>query len=328
MNEPNATRRGPATDELTAIRQLLAEPPPPAPDVVTAARARLERAAQGTGVVRHAPRRPWRLAAAAALAAAVAAGAGVITTQVIAPGGAQPAGAITVHELAYRAAAAATQQPGVRPGQWVFWREKTAGPGCGRDCAAFHVWTTADSQHAAWVYKGKVVSLGQGPFDGQPAPQLSPYGGWTVGAETGKIPVSYADLSSLPRSPQALDRYLGRLNLPHLRGWGPPATREFIIIDMMLTSYVMPPRLTAELYRALGDIPGVTVDGHAVDVAGRHGVGFISPGLPGGGNEEIILDPRTYHLMGDGLLWGPRHHLLNGTAILRKTLVSGPGVWP
>lgn len=61
MNEPNATRRGPAADELTAIRQLLAEPPPPAADVVAAARARLERAARGTGAVRHAPRRPWRL---------------------------------------------------------------------------------------------------------------------------------------------------------------------------------------------------------------------------------------------------------------------------
>ena len=36
-------------DELTAIRQLLAEPPAPAPDVMAAARARLERATEGTG---------------------------------------------------------------------------------------------------------------------------------------------------------------------------------------------------------------------------------------------------------------------------------------
>ncbi|HXZ70636.1 MAG TPA: hypothetical protein VEH31_07180, partial [Streptosporangiaceae bacterium] len=69
MNEPTAGRRGPATEELTAIRQLLAEPPPPAPDVVLAARARLDRAARGTMGFRHAPRRSWRLAAAAALAA-------------------------------------------------------------------------------------------------------------------------------------------------------------------------------------------------------------------------------------------------------------------
>jgi hypothetical protein len=314
-------------DDLTAIRQLLAEPPSPAPDVIAAARTRLERATAGAGAPRRRPvRRRWRLVAAGGLAAAVA--AGLIIAQAATPAGAPPAGALTVRELAYRAAAAAGRQPAVPPGQWVFWREQTGGRGCGSGCGTFHVWTTADSGHAAWVYRGKVVSLGTGPFDGQPLPSLVPQGGWAVGSQTGKIPVSYAGLRSLPRDPEALDRSLGRLNLPHLGGWGPGPAREFIIIEMMLTSYLMPPRLTAEFYGALGDIPGVTVSDHAVDVAGRHGVGFISPALPGGGHKEIILNPRSYHLMGDNLLWGAPQRLLNGTAILQKALVSGPGVWP
>jgi hypothetical protein len=232
-----------------------------------------------------------------------------------------------VHGLAYRAAAAAGRQPAVPPDQWVFWREKTGGH-CGKWCGIFHVWTTADAGHAAWVYRGKVMSLGTGPFDGKPLPALVLLGGWAAGSQTGKIPVSYAGLRSLPREPGALDRYLGRLRLPHLRGWGPPPAREFVIIEKMLTSYLMPPRLTAELYRALGDIPGVTVSDHAVDAAGRHGVGFISPALPGGGRKEIILDPRSYRLMGDNLLWGVRQRQLDGIAILQKALVSGPGVWP
>jgi hypothetical protein len=314
-------------DELTAIRQLLAEPPPAAPDVTAAARARLERATEGHPAPRpRSVRRRWRLAAAGGLAAAVA--AGLITAQAVAPAGAPTAGALTVRELAYRAAAAAGRQPAVPPGHWVFWREKTGGPGCGSGCGTFHVWTTADSGHAAWVYRGKRVSLGTGPFDGQPLPSLVPQGGWAVGALTGKIPVSYAGLRSLPRDPATLDRYLGRLRLPHRSGWGPPPAREFVIIEMMLSSYLMPPSLTAELYRALGDIPGVTVSDHAVDVAGRRGVGFISPALPGGGRKEIILNPRSYRLMGGNLLWGARQRLLNGTAILQRTLVSGPGVWP
>jgi hypothetical protein len=314
-------------DELTAIRQLLAEPPPPAPDAVAAARARLDRATRDTGAPRrHSARRRWRLAVAGGLVAAAA--AALIATQVAAPAGTPPAGALTVHELAYRAAAAASRQPAVPPGQWVFWREKTAGPGCGSGCGTSHVWTTADSGHAAWVYRGKVVSLGTGPFDGQPLPYLVPQGGWAVGSVTGKIPVSYAALRSLPRDPRALDRYLGRLRLPHLNGWGPPPAREFAIIEMMLTSYLMPPRLTAELYRALGAIPGVTVSDHAVDVAGRHGVGFISPALPGGDRKEIILNSHSYDLMGDNLLGGASQRLVDGTAILQKALVSGPGVWP
>jgi hypothetical protein len=65
-----------------------------------------------------------------------------------------------------------------------------------------------------------------------------------------------------------------------------------------------------------------------MDVAGRPGVGFISPAMPGAGNVEIILNPRIYRLMGQSLLVGPRHQLVNGTAILRQALVSGPGVWP
>jgi hypothetical protein len=272
--------------------------------------------------------------AAAGLAAAVA--AGLITAQVIASGGAGPAGALTVRELAYRAAAGAARQPAVRPGQWVFWQEKTGGRHCGTGCGAFHVWTTADSQKAAWVYRGKVVSIvpgpvGHAPFVGQPQPSIVPQdrgGGWAVGIAGGRIPVSYAGLSSLPRESRALGRYLGQLSLPHRSGWGSPAAREFTIIEMMLTSYVMPPRLTAELYRALGNIPGVMVNDHAVDVAGRPGVGFISPAMPGAGNMEIILNPRTYRLMGQDLLMGPRHQLVNGTAILREALVSGPGVWP
>ncbi len=289
------------------------------------------RAARGTASSRwQTSGRRWRLAAAG-LAAAVA--TGFITVQVIAPGGARPAGTITVHELAYRAAAAAARQPRVRPGQWVFWHEKSAADvGCSHcTTGTFDVWTTADSQHAAWVYKGKVVSLGNGPFIGQPEPFVVPHGGWTSSSLTGKIPVSYAGLGSLPRDPGALDRYFGHLKLA---GWGPAPFREFQVIQELLTSYVMPPRLTAELYLALADIPGVTADPHAVDVAGRHGTAFriAVPPAAGGGLTEIIIDPVTFHLMGTALTaTAPARDfgkVVNGTAILRMALVSGPGVRP
>lgn len=272
---------------------------------------------------------PLRIAAAGLAAAVVA---GFIAAQLIAPGGVRPAGMITVHELAYRAAAAAARQPRVRPGQWVFWQEKRAA-GCSHcSTGSFEVWTTADSEHAAWVYKGKVVSLGKGPFDGQPEPFVVPKGGWTVDELTWNIPISYADLGSLPRDPGALVRYLGHLKLP---GRPDPAPlRAFEIIQDLLTSYVMPPRLTAELYLALADISGVTADPHAVDVAGRHGTGFrmALPAAEGGGLMEIIIDPVTFRLMGTDLIaTAPARDIgrvMTGTAILRLALVSGPGVRP
>lgn len=329
-------------DELTMVGRLLAEPPAPAPEVITAARARLdrvvsgspERAAGETGAARRRVRvRAWWPAVAAGAVAA-----GVLAAQMIPAGAARhtaarrPAAVLAVKELAARAAAAAARQPAVRPGQWVFWQEQAGGPGCGScPIRPYQVWTTANSQRAALVHQGKVVYLPPGPYDGQPMPQWPQA---AAGATMGPIPVSFGDLASLPGNPQTLLRHLAGLRFPDWQWWGSPPSREFQIIDLMLASYVMPPGLTAELYRALGDIPGVTIDRHAVDVAGRHGIGFLSPplgagGEPGGpGAEEIILNPRTYHLMGyDDFPWG--HPQMGwGIAILRQALVSGPGVRP
>ncbi len=234
----------------------------------------------------------------------------------------------------------------------MYWQEKTAG---GKPAGVFQVWTTADAQKAAYVYRGKVhviktphvpvmrhgkvvlrhgqpVMKAGGQFIGQPAVFVLPHGqGVTYGSASGTVPIRYADLGSLPRSPLALDRYLGHLQLP---GWGPAPVREFEVIKELLTTYVMPPGLTAELYRALADIPGVTADNHAVDIARRPGVGFAiaMPPSAGGGTDEIIINPRTYHLMGQELIAtapaGSRGKVLSGTAILRTALVAGPGVLP
>lgn len=287
-------------------------------------------------------RRAWRFALAGA--AGLAAAAAVFAAQVIQSGGAGPGTGITVRELAYRTSAAAAAQPSVGPGQWVYWQEKQVG-GKPDSAITFRVWTTADSRKAAYVDKGKVRFIrlscgrpGTSPAGscqaiGQPAVSVAarPYRGVTISGLSGHVPITYAGLGFLPTSPQALDRYLGSLHLP---GWGPAPVREFEIIKELLITYVMPPALTAELYRALGDIPGVTVDHHAVDVAGRDGVGFqiTLPRRAGGGVDEIVINPRTYQLMGQQLIasqpGGSGRQVLSGTAILRMALVSGPEVQP
>jgi hypothetical protein len=271
------------------------------------------------------PQLGWRLALASGLATAVAAAAVVVAVAHLGGAG----GSITVRELAYRAAAAAQRQPTVRPGQWVYWKETRSKT----QSDIFQVWTTADATKAAFIAHGKVHRFHfRGPtgrqYIGQPEGSPLPGRGTVTSGETGTIPVRYADLGSLPRNPQALLRYLANLPLYHRSGWGPAPVREFTIIEELLITYVMPPRLTGELYRALGDIPGVTVNHHAADVAGRRGVGFIGPAGPGGGNEEIILNPHTYHLMGHDLLWGSQHQPLNGVAYLQVALVRGPGMLP
>lgn len=302
-------------------------------------------AARDTGAVeRHSTRHTWRLALAGVVSVALAgvvsaALAGVFTAQSIQAGSSRQGAGISVQELAYRTAAAAAAQPGVRPGQWVYWKETQVGVTGAR---TFQVWATADARQAAYVYHGKIhvfrwhgndqssdQSIGQPDVIVEP-----PVGGGgqgvvsiTVGLAS-NLPVSYADLGSLPPSPLALARYLGRLPLP---GYDSAADRGFEVIKGMLMTYVMPPRLTAELYRALGYLPGVTVDNHAVDVAGQHGIGFKIYLGRHIGTDEIVVDPHTYHFMGQGITviysaGSPAQRF--GAAILREAFVSGPGVRP
>ena len=71
----------------------------------------------------------------------------------------------------------------------------------------------------------------------------------------------------------------------------------------------------------------MTVDEHAVDVAGRPGIGFISPAYADGSRDEIIVNPQTYQLTGDNSM-DDGHTVSFGNAILSEALVSGPGVQP
>jgi hypothetical protein len=91
----------------------------------------------------------------------------------------------------------------------------------------------------------------------------------------------------------------------------------------------MPPQAAARMYQALGAIKGVMADEHAVDVAGRHGTGFLLTGT--GGNQEIIIDRRTYQFTGYQFLGNGRDIHAEGAwgmAILRQAFVSGPGKRP
>jgi hypothetical protein len=334
-------------DEMTLLEEFRAVVAPPDDATLVRARARmLDGAAPGQGSrgVRwlRPPGRRGRLALTGLAAAATVA---AVTVALAAHGGGPShsgAASPVVRELAYRAAAAAAAQPGVKPGQWVYWQEKAySSPDSGpAPNVTFEVWTTADASNAAYLSKGKVVFipcgfLGPKPGDCQSIGQpviVHAENGDQIGGTSGKIPVSYADLSSLPRDPIALDRYLAGLDL---RGWGPAPVREFEVIKELLTTYVMPPALTAELFRALGNIPGVTADQHAVDVAGRPGIGFriALPSDQGGGFDELILDPKTFGLMGEQLILGQAAgakagQIVAGTAILKTALVSGPGILP
>ncbi len=327
-------------NEMTLLEDFRAAVAPPSDAVLARARARITDGAPGRdrpGQRRlHWPRTRGRLALAGLAAIATATAVAVAVTA--APGG-EPslAGTVSpvVKEMAYRVAAVAAGRPAVAPGQWVYWQDKTPDQ-------AYEIWTTADGTRAAYRYQGKVAFVPcVGPratlvatcqYIGQPEVEPVKAGGVGISTLTGKMPVPYTSLSSLPRDPVALGRYFAGLLTS---GDGPAPVRAFRVVEYLLITYVMPPALTAELYRVLGNIPGVTVDRHAADIAGRHGIGFriALPDGQGAGFDELILDPRTYALMGQQATAGSAAgakagQVTGGVAIVKSALVSGPGAMP
>jgi hypothetical protein len=271
----------------------------------------------------------WRLAIAGGLTVALTAGLlGAATIPL--GGGAPPASASAADLLADRAAATAAAQPAVSPGQWIYRQRlgRTLGdgmfcPGPGRHpvsgtCPSgtqkTEGWSTADGTRSAWFYGGKLTTGGGAP-----------------------VPVSYADLGSLPHDPAALVAYIAMKEANPKTGGG-TASAAFQGIFALLDNYVLPPAVAAELYLAVADIPGVTVNPHATDLAGRHGPAFTLKVKDGPGYDvfELILNPHTYTLIGfTEATYGVttldrRVHLVFGSevAILRQVPVSGPGMRP
>jgi hypothetical protein len=162
--------------------------------------------------------------------------------------------------LADRAAAAALAGPEVKPGQWVYRQLMYASPAGQGGKAVESMWFTAAGQQG---YAGAGAPLELHVF---PA----------VGNDR---------LGALPAGPAALEKFLASAGRRSEFAPGEQVSPEagnrnaaaFDQITAMLWLYTMPSKLTAELYQALADVPGVTVDPHATDLAGRPAGGGVRP---------------------------------------------------
>jgi hypothetical protein len=284
------------------------------------------------------------------LSGALAVIAAIAVAVTILPGhGTESTPILTVRLLADRAAAAALSRPEVRPGQWVYREIKwQLSQDVRRPVGTESTWTTASGRRA--YVGGAYLEVG-------------------IGA------LPYSKLASLPSDPAVLEKYLGEqplvpglaftcvrpatdrvVNCP--RPSLPPhmtpiehATVAFHQIQGMLWKYVLPPRLAAELFHALADVPGITVLRYATDIAGQHGVAFVLPHaqwpmtsasrfgspLPTKGlalRLELILNPHDYRLMAMSrtMKYSQTRHeratSFDQEAIIRQAFVARPGVLP
>jgi hypothetical protein len=223
--------------------------------------------------------------------------------------------------LGDRAAAAALADPTVGPDQWVYRKHAVvAVPDMADSPVSVERWATADGSVAAAYIDGR---LEVGPWM------------WPVGPDgtTRKMPLeqpalSYGSLSSLPGDAAAIGGFLGDTPVARDKAWH--AGHAFELIAGLFQHYVLPSAVTAQLYRALSQITGVTIDVRAMDVAGQRGPGFLLAGMPGG-NQEITINSRSHKFGGYQFFGSGRDITADGAwgmAILRQVLVTGPGVYP
>ncbi len=209
-------------------------------------------------------------------------------------------------------------RPGFPPDQWVYFREVAVSqPGSQKDVS--DGWETADGTTMATVSNGKVH-------------KYSIVGTMQhIDAQAGLAPLSsitYQSLSSLPSDPAALVRYFENLFSSAPASQQPE--KAFESIGQLLTLYVTQPAFTAELYRAIADIPGVTVNSHASNLGGQPTIAlsYLTPTKLFG--NVIFLDPHSYQYVGAASTVKSEDHDygLEGYTVLRYALVSGPGVQP
>jgi hypothetical protein len=91
----------------------------------------------------------------------------------------------------------------------------------------------------------------------------------------------------------------------------------------MLTNYVLPPALQAEVYQALAILPGIQVDSNVTAIDGQVGVAFVLPPTPQSEKQEIILNASNYSYLARAN-WDSDSSF-SELAVVRMVVVGAPG---
>jgi hypothetical protein len=187
-----------------------------------------------------------------------------------------------------RAAVAAETKPFTAPrdDQWIYVEDRfITSHGGGGETETQRTWRRADGGGLAWIDEhGKLQVRTLEPpkaRPGRPSPPLE----------------DYKALAALPTDPDALLRWAYAL-AEHTTGGGMDDDGDvYLIFNHILRGNLLPPDLEAAIFRALKQVPGVTVV-DTVDVSGRPALALglrTSDWL----HEELLLDTETYAYRGE-----------------------------
>ncbi|MEU2611459.1 CU044_5270 family protein [Micromonospora sp. NPDC007271] len=143
------------------------------------------------------------------------------------------------------------------------------------------------------------------------------------------ITVSNEEMVDLPSDPDLLLEKI----YADTRGQGnSPDGEAFTAIGDLLRESLMPPKISAALYRAAAKIPGVVLVPDSVDAAGRHGVAVAH--VEFGERTEWIFDKTTYEYLGERSYLvedtsdGKAGMLTATTAVITRAVVDRAGQRP
>jgi hypothetical protein len=329
--------------EITAIRELGASLDAdlrgPAPELRHSVTRQFTSGRSGGRRPRSAWRRPVvRAALAGGLAVVLTAGLFAATTVRLWGGSAAASAEAAV--LLRHAAAAAAREPALvpRPDQFVYVKAMEAAAQIsstngGRTFRATtvtdlrEIWQSADGTRNGLLKelpaggRWQVTAL-PGCRNGVPAPAP---GSVNPGRSCVPDPGYRAGL------PTMTSRMLAYLYV-HSSGQNPPDAEAFITAgDLIRESYVQPAALAA-LFRAVAEIPGVTVTRDAVNANGERGIGVQQ--MFRGISEQLIFNPKTYAFIGEReLVVGsgaglPIGTVMDSTAVLDLAIVAAAGQQP
>ncbi|WP_326665871.1 CU044_5270 family protein [Streptomyces canus] len=188
-------------------------------------------------------------------------------------------------------AAADTSEPGVRDDQFLYIASKVAStyPKTVDDKTTVvseklhsrQVWQSPDGRN------GWLIEPGNTSEDGITLAGPNP------------LRSAYHRLAQLPTEPGALLRKIYQESDANRDPEVPRDQAAFVAIGDLLTESYPPANLTAALYKAAGEIPGVVAVDDAVDAVGRHGVAIARLDEQSGQRTEWIFDKKTYAFLGE-----------------------------
>jgi len=221
-------------------------------------------------------------------------------------------------------AAEGTDVPsGIRDDQFVYMKSRVAymtytngGPGVMDPVHDREIWLSVDGKGEGLLEEGK-----------EPPQKLEQEGQLLGDAPRKPTYDNYRALSKLPTDPDEMLDWLYETSADEVDEERPDKDyAAFVLFGDLIRESLMPPEVSAALYRAAAKIPGVEVVPDVKDTAGREGVAVTRTG--GDGEvEQLIFDEKTYAYLGEREL-DADGRLTGSQAVLERAVVDRTGQRP